>query len=196
MYQGKNSWQKERASWMEPKRSGNPGRYFMVRNWLSEYGLSSETWGRLWVLVTPRSASSKATGFEVMDEPRSAWMVSWPGSISCFPQVSLNESFGQFRALPVGDHPADDIAAEDIEDDVQIEVGPLRRPAQFGDVPAPELVGAGGQQFRLLIRRMHELIAALAVLALLFQHPVHGADRAMIPAFVEQCGIDRAGEQS
>ena len=39
---------------------GNSGRYFMVRNWLSEYGLSSETYGRLWVLVTPRSAIRKA----------------------------------------------------------------------------------------------------------------------------------------
>jgi hypothetical protein len=27
----------------QPKRSGNSGRYFMVRNWLSEVGLSSET---------------------------------------------------------------------------------------------------------------------------------------------------------
>jgi hypothetical protein len=33
----------QRLSWMQPKRSGNSGRYFMVRNWLSEYGLSSET---------------------------------------------------------------------------------------------------------------------------------------------------------
>src|ERR1039458_8314808 len=40
---------------MQPKRSGNSGRYFMVLNWLSEKGLSLETWGRLWVLVTPKS---------------------------------------------------------------------------------------------------------------------------------------------
>jgi hypothetical protein len=37
----------------------------MVRNWLSEYGLSSETCGRLCVLVTPKSASKKATGLEL-----------------------------------------------------------------------------------------------------------------------------------
>jgi hypothetical protein len=30
-------------------------------------------------LVTPRSASRNATGFEVIELPRSAWMVSWPG---------------------------------------------------------------------------------------------------------------------
>jgi hypothetical protein len=30
------------------------------------------------------------------------------------------------RALPVGDHPADNVAAEDVEEDVQVEVRPLR----------------------------------------------------------------------
>jgi hypothetical protein len=62
LYQVKKTWQQARASWIEPKRSGNCGRYFRVLNWLSENGLSSETCGRLWVLVTPRSANSKATG--------------------------------------------------------------------------------------------------------------------------------------
>jgi len=37
----------------------------------------------------------------------------------------LNELFGQFRTLPMRDHPADGIAAEDVEDDIEIEVGPL-----------------------------------------------------------------------
>jgi len=34
------------------------------------------TRGRLWLLVTPRSASSSATGLEAMLLPRSGWMVS------------------------------------------------------------------------------------------------------------------------
>jgi len=53
----------------EARRSGNSGRYFSVLNWLSENGLSSETCGRLCVLVTPRSASGKATGLDFIDEP-------------------------------------------------------------------------------------------------------------------------------
>ena len=36
LYQMKNCWQKLRASWSEPNRSGKPGRYFKVLNWLSE----------------------------------------------------------------------------------------------------------------------------------------------------------------
>src|ERR1017187_1534688 len=64
---------------------------------------------------------------------------------------------------------------------------------QFGDVPTPELIGSGGQQFRLLIRGMGELIAALASFTLLRQQPVHGADGAVIAAFVQQRGIDGGG---
>jgi hypothetical protein len=47
--------------------------------------------------------------------------------------------------------------------------GPFHRAAQLGDVPAPQLVGLGGQQLRLLIRRMSELVAALAAFAMRFQ---------------------------
>jgi hypothetical protein len=37
--------------------------------------------------VTPRSASRNATGLEVIEEPRSAWMASCPGLICCLAQV-------------------------------------------------------------------------------------------------------------
>src|SRR3954454_12632015 len=75
LYQRKNRWQWARASSMEPKRPGKSGRYLSVLNWLSENGLSFDTRGRLWLLVTPRSASRWAIGFEGMELPRSAWMV-------------------------------------------------------------------------------------------------------------------------
>ena len=61
------------------------------------------------------------------------------------------QAFGQFRTLPVGDHPADYMKAEDIQDHIQIEVGPLSRPEQLRNVPTPELVRAGGQKLGLLI---------------------------------------------
>jgi len=71
---GKERLAKARESSMEPKRSGNSGLYLRVLNWLSEYGLSSETCGRLWVFVTPRSAINSATGFEVIEVPcRRGW---------------------------------------------------------------------------------------------------------------------------
>jgi hypothetical protein len=74
----------------------------------------------------------------------------------------LDETLGQFSAFPRGDHPAGDVTAEDVEDDVEIEVSPLGRAEQLGDVPAPELIGRGGQQFGFLVGRVGELVAALA----------------------------------
>jgi hypothetical protein len=61
-------------------------------NCASEYGLSSETWGRECVFSTPRSHSFCATVREVIDEPRSACSVNWPGSIPCRRQVSAMNS--------------------------------------------------------------------------------------------------------
>ncbi len=47
LYQSKKSPQKALASCMDPKLPGKSGQYFKVLNWLSEYGLSLETRGRL-----------------------------------------------------------------------------------------------------------------------------------------------------
>src|ERR1035437_10523309 len=77
---------------MQPKRCGNCGWYFIVLKWLSENGLSLEVYGRLWDLVTPRSASRSAVLLARMGAPRSACRVSWPGGAGCFAAVSLNSA--------------------------------------------------------------------------------------------------------
>ncbi len=46
-----------------------------------------------------------------------------------------DQALGQRRRLSQGDHPADDVAAEDVQDDVQIVIGPRGRPLELGDVP-------------------------------------------------------------
>jgi hypothetical protein len=76
LYQGKNRWQKARASSIEPKRAGKPGRYLRILKWASEYGSSLLVCGRLWLLAMPRSASRSATGRDAIELPRSEWMVS------------------------------------------------------------------------------------------------------------------------
>src|SRR5258707_14690074 len=68
---------------MEPNRPGNSGRYLRVLNCASEYGLSLEQCGREWLLVTPKSASSRATGLEAMDVPPSAAMGGWAAATFC-----------------------------------------------------------------------------------------------------------------
>ena len=59
-----------------------------VLNCASEYGLSLLTCGREWDWMTPRSASRNATGLEVIEEPRSAWMLSCPRPMPCLLQVA------------------------------------------------------------------------------------------------------------
>src|ERR1039457_6792790 len=51
-----------------------------------------------------------------------------------------DELAGQFLALPMRPHPADDIPAEDVEDYIEVEVGPLGGAQPLGDVPTPELI--------------------------------------------------------
>jgi hypothetical protein len=101
----------------------------------------------------------------------------------------FDELLGQFTAFPVGNHPPGHVAAKDIEDDVKIEVGPLDRTAQLGDVPAPKLVWPGSQQLGFVVCGMNELIATLAGFPLLLEDTVHGANRTQVLTFVQQGGL-------
>src|SRR5689334_8057362 len=106
-----------------------------------------------------------------------------PGGDLVFADGFFDELLGQFGAFPRCNHPTNDVAAEHVQDDVEIEVGPLDRTQQFGDVPTPELVRSGGQQLGPVVGRMDELIAPFAGLSLLLQDAVHGAARAQVTAF-------------
>lgn len=59
-------------------RFGNLGDCFSVLNCDSENGLSFDTLGRECDWRIPRSARSWVTVFDVIDNPRSAWIASWP----------------------------------------------------------------------------------------------------------------------
>ena len=110
--------------------------------------------------------------------PRSACRVSWPGVNTMLGDGVLEQRLEQARRFRVGDIPADDPAAEDVDDDVEVEVGPFGRPHQLGDVPGPDLVGPFGEQFGLLVDGMAQLPAAFADFVMLAEDPIHGADRA------------------
>ena len=47
------------------------------------------------------------------------------------------ELFGQVAGLTFGDHPADDVAAEDIQNNIEVEELPGGRSSELGDVPGP-----------------------------------------------------------
>src|ERR1700728_22604 len=93
-------------------------------------------------------------------------------------------------AFGIRDQPAYDPSTEDVDDDVEVEIGPLHGTHQFGDVPRPDLVGTGGEQLGLDIDGMAHLATAFANLVVFGQDPIQGADRADIAALVEQAGVD------
>jgi len=97
-----------------------------------------------------------------------------------------DKSLSQRRGFAMGDHPADHIAAENIQDHIQVEIGPLSGPQQFGDIPGPHLVGSGGQKFGRLVRRVVQLVASLTDLHGRGQHAVHSAHRTQVSSFVKQ----------
>ena len=97
---------------------------------------------------------------------------------------------GERTRLPLRDQPAHDVAAEDVEQDVEVVVGPRRRPEQFRDVPAPHLVRPRRDQLRLGIRRVQPLSPALAHLLVCGEDAVHGPDGAKVFALIEQLSVD------
>ena len=60
-----------------------------------------------------------------------------------------DQRLGERRVLAVLHGPADGVAAEHVEDHVEVEARPLRRALQLRDVPGPELVRSLGEQLRL-----------------------------------------------
>jgi hypothetical protein len=63
----------------------------------------------------------------------------------------FDQSFGEFGAFPHGHHPAGDIADKNIQDHVEVEIGPLHGSEQLGNVSTPELIGSRGQQFWFVV---------------------------------------------
>src|SRR5713226_3409599 len=111
-------------------------------------------------------------------------------AVDALPATGLvNEPLGQRGALAMGHHPADHVATEDVEHDVEVEVGPLRGSEQLGDVPTPELVGPAGQQLGHRVAGVPELIPTLAHLLVGGEHAIHRALRAEVLAGVEQRGV-------
>src|SRR5208283_1892174 len=84
-----------------------------------------------------------------------------------------NKSLSQYRRFRRGYHPADNIAAEDIHDHIQVKVSPLYRTQEFGDVPGPNLVWRCSQKLWLMIHRVTQLVSALLDLLVLIKDPIH-----------------------
>ena len=84
-----------------------------------------------------------------------------PGLDALLETGLLDQPPAQARGLPVRHHPARDVAAEDVQNDVEMEVPPLLRPEEPRDVPGPHLVGRAGHDLRLRVVRVAALSPAL-----------------------------------
>jgi hypothetical protein len=122
--------------------------------------------------------------------PRSACRVSWPGATLCLTAASSNKRFEQRGAFRIGDAPGDDPAAENVDDDIEIEAAPFCRPHQLHYVPGLILISAFGAKCRLLIDGAPQLSTPFADFVMFGENAIRGADRAQIDALVEQAGVD------
>ena len=55
-------------------------------------------------------------------------------------------NLGELRIFALGNQPADDFAAEDVEDHIQVVPDTWRGTAQLGDIPTPDLTRPGREQ--------------------------------------------------
>src|SRR4030042_4375119 len=105
----------------------------------------------------------------------------------------LDESFGQAILFPVSDHPANHVAAEDIQDHVEVKVSPFNRSLKLGDIPRPNLIGGRSKQFGLCILGMPHVSPALFDISMLIcEETIHRPHRTMILTLIQQCGITLA----
>ena len=73
----------------------------------------------------------------------------------------LDEPAGESRVLATGDHPPEDVPAENVDQDVEVIVRSLLRSEQPGDVPRLGLVGGRHHELGLGVEGTHELIAGV-----------------------------------
>ena len=117
--------------------------------------------------------------------------------LDALPLAALGDQLlGDGGQLARRHRPAHHVAAEHVEQHVEVVVGPLGRPQQPGDVPAPQLVRPARQQLGRGVVRMTELVAPLADLGVRGQHAMQRALRAQVAVFVEQRRVDFCRRQA
>jgi len=88
----------------------------------------------------------------------------------------LEQRFEQGGTFRIGDTPANHSAAEDVDDHVEVEVGPFFRADQLRYIPGPDLAWTFGDRFWLLVDGMAQLSASLLEFVMFMQNPIHGAN--------------------
>src|ERR1035437_2823659 len=104
-----------------------------------------------------------------------------------------NQFTGKGGKFPVGHHPSHYIAAVNVEDDIEVVVGPLYRALELRDIPTPCFVGRLREDLRLCVLGTGYLPSPFFQLTFLFEDPVHGAHRTEIALLIEEGRVDFPG---
>src|SRR4051794_10826632 len=116
------------------------------------------------------------------------------GEAALGPDCAAHEFGGQLGALALVDLPADDLAAVDVEDQVEVEEPAPDRAGHPGDVPIPHLAGAAGAVAgRRLATRRRLGPAAMVLLPCGPQDAGEAGFRSEVAALVREAGHDLAG---
>src|SRR5664280_524072 len=102
----------------------------------------------------------------------------------------FNQFFCQCSQLPGSHHPAHDVSAEDIEDDIEVIISPLCRPLEFGNIPGPNLVWPFCKQFWFGVYGMPKLVPSFLYFLMCFQNPVHRPHGTEITAAIQKGGVN------
>jgi hypothetical protein len=91
--------------------------------------------------------------------------------------------------------PPNNVAAEDVDDDVEIEHSTSHSPEEC-DVPRPDLVWASGDQARSRIALLRRVTRPpLPAFTMSIEHAIEGAPVAVVHAFFKQRGVDLPGSR-
>ena len=93
------------------------------------------------------------------------------------------------------DGPAHDLAAEHVEDQVQVKERAAYRAAEVRDVPRPDLVGRGGDELAGAVMGRRPRRGAVCEQALLAQHPIEAGLGGDVDTAVGQPGHDLLGRK-
>ena len=120
---------------MQPKRLGNSGWYFRVLKWALRERVVVGGVGPAVRLGDAEVGQHQGGGLGLHGAAAVGVEGQLAGRHGVLGEGVIEQRLEQGGALGIGDAPADDPAAEDVEDDVEVEVGPFRRSHQLCDVP-------------------------------------------------------------
>src|SRR3954453_6265370 len=123
---------------------GNSGRYLAVRNNASANALSSLTRGREWDGAMPVQHGEHGGALQGGAVVSVQHRARRHGMDALGQGGALGQVRGMLGAVAVVHLEADDFAAVEIQDEVQVEPAALHLRRQEGHVPAPDLPWAGG----------------------------------------------------